>query len=191
MPAASEIGGVATNGMSLYARNGKNSNSAILCEVYPSDFYDGILGGVELQREIERKAYILGGGDYSAPVQTLGDYFDCKKTRKFGRVLPTYERNLFADLNDIYPSTINESLKIGIDDINNRLKGFSSSDAVLTGAETRSSSPIRITRGADYASVSVPNLYPCGEGCGYAGGIMSAAVDGIKIAVAIAEKYRI
>lgn len=191
MPAASEIGGVATNGMSLYARNGKNSNSAILCEVYPSDFYDGILGGVELQREIERKAYILGGGDYSAPVQTLGDYFDCKKTRKFGRVLPTYERNLFADLNGIYPSTINESLKIGIDDINNRLKGFSSSDAVLTGAETRSSSPIRITRGADYASVSVPNLYPCGEGCGYAGGIMSAAVDGIKIAVAIAEKYRI
>ena len=189
IPSASEYGGVVTNGMSLYARDGINSNSAILCEIYTSDFYDGVLGGVELQREIERKAFLLGGGDYSAPVQKLEDFFAMKRTEKFGSVCPTYERNTPSDLNELFPHVVTESIKIGIADMNNKLKGFASPDAVLTGVETRSSSPIRILRGENMVSLSVGNLYPCGEGCGYAGGITSAAVDGIKVAAAIAEKY--
>ena len=190
VPAASEAGGVVTNGMSLYARDGENSNSAVLCEIIPADFYDGVLGGVELQRKIERKAFELGGKDYSAPVQRLGDYFNGEASARLGSVKPTYGRVTTADLNGIFPKIVNDCLKTGILDMNTKLKGFADGDAVLTGAETRSSSPIRITRDKDFISVSVPNLYPCGEGCGYAGGIMSAAVDGIKIAMAIAEKYR-
>ena len=190
MSAASENGGVVTNGMSLYARNGENSNSAILCEVYPSDFLDGVLGGVELQRQIERCAYDIGGNDYSAPVQKLGDYFNGVKSVSVNSVYPTYNRYRLADLNGIYPKAINDCIKIGIADMNNKLKGFANENAILTAAETRSSSPVRILRGERLNSISVDNLYPCGEGCGYAGGIMSAAIDGIKVATAIAEKYR-
>ncbi len=189
MPSASEEGGVVTNGMSLYARDGVNSNSAVLCEVYPSDFLDGTLGGVELQRRLERSAFALGGGDYKAPVQTLGDFFsDRRSTRVFG-VKPTYSRgyvetNLGAEM----PKFMRENLKIGIADMDRRLKGFACSEAVLTGFETRSSSPIRILRGENFQSSFAENFYPCGEGCGYAGGIMSAAVDGIKAATAISEE---
>ena len=189
IPSASEPGGVVTNGMSLYARDGVNSNSAVLCEIYPSDFYEGVLGGVELQREIERKAFVLGGSDYSAPVQKLEDFYAMKRTDKFGKVLPTYERNTPSDLNGLFPQVVTESIKIGISDMENKLKGFSYGDAVLTGAETRSSSPVRILRDDNMVSPTVCNLYPCGEGCGYAGGITSAAVDGIKVAAVIAEKY--
>lgn len=189
IPSASEPGGVVTNGMSLYARDGVNSNSAVLCEIYPSDFYEGVLGGVELQREIERKAFVLGGSDYSAPVQKLEDFYAMKRTDKFGKVLPTYERNTPSDLNGLFPQIVTESIKIGISDMENKLKGFSYGDAVLTGAETRSSSPVRILRDDNMVSPTVCNLYPCGEGCGYAGGITSAAVDGIKVAAVIAEKY--
>ena len=190
MSAASEEGGVVTNGMSLYERDGENSNSAILCEVYPSDFLNGVLGGVELQRLIESRAYNAGGNDYSAPVQKLGDFFDGLKSSSVNNVVPTYERYRFADLNCIYPNVISKCLKIGIVDMDNKLKGFADKNAILTAAETRSSSPVRILRGEKLNSLSVDNLYPCGEGCGYAGGIMSAAIDGIKVATAIAEKYR-
>ncbi len=189
IPSASEIGGVVTNGMSLYARDEVNSNSAVLCEIYPSDFYEGVLGGVELQREIERKAFLLGGSDYSAPTQKLEDFYAIRRTERFGSVRPTYERNMPSDLNGLFPPVVTESIKTGISDMNNKLKGFSCGDAVLTGVETRSSSPVRILRGDDMVSPTVGNLYPCGEGCGYAGGITSAAVDGIKVAAAIAEKY--
>ena len=189
MPAASESGGVVTNGMSLFSRSGENANSAVLCEVYPLDFCEGVLGGVELQRKIERATYALGGGDYSAPVQTLGDFFADKPTNALGGVKPTYPRYTGANLNSVYPSAIINAIKTGLTDMDKKLKGFASAEAILTGAETRSSSPIRILRDDKMRSLSADNLYPCGEGCGYAGGIMSAAVDGIKTAMAICEKY--
>lgn len=190
MPSASEEEGVVTNGMSLYARDGENSNSAVLCEIYPSDFYDGVLGGVELQRQVERAAFTLGGGDYSAPVQKLSDFFNDTPTRNLGNVRPTYERFNRTQLGGIYPKPVIDAIKTGVKDMDRRLRGFACGDAILTAPETRSSSPVRVLRGERFNSVSAENLYPCGEGCGYAGGIMSAATDGIKIASAIAEKYR-
>lgn len=190
MPSASEEGMVVTNGMSLYARNGENANSAVLCEIYPTDFYDGTLGGVELQRELEKAAFRLGGGDYKAPVQTVKDFFENRRSNAFSRVKPTYSRGYeFSDLSEGLPEFMSENLKIGIKDMDGKLKGFAADGAVLTGFETRSSSPVRILRGENMQSVNVENLYPCGEGCGYAGGIMSAAVDGIKTAIAIAAKF--
>ncbi len=190
MPSASEEGMVVTNGMSLYARDGENANSAVLCEIYPTDFYDGTLGGVELQRELEKAAFRLGGGDYKAPVQTVKDFFENRRSNAFSRVKPTYSRGYeFSDLSEGLPEFMSENLKIGIKDMDGKLKGFAADGAVLTGFETRSSSPVRILRGENMQSVNVENLYPCGEGCGYAGGIMSAAVDGIKTAIAIAEKF--
>ena len=190
MPSASEEGMVVTNGMSLYARDGENANSAVLCEIYPTDFYDGTLGGVELQRELEKAAFRLGGGDYKAPVQTVKDFFENRRSNAFSRVKPTYSRGYeFSDLSEGLPEFMSENLKIGIKDMDGKLKGFAADGAVLTGFETRSSSPVRILRGENMQSVNVENLYPCGEGCGYAGGIMSAAVDGIKTAIAIAAKF--
>ncbi len=190
MPSASEEGMVVTNGMSLYARDGENANSAVLCEIYPTDFYDGTLGGVELQRELEKAAFRLGGGDYKAPVQTVKDFFENRRSTAFSRVKPTYSRGYeFSDLSEGLPEFMSENLKIGIKDMGGKLKGFAADGAVLTGFETRSSSPVRILRGENMQSVNVENLYPCGEGCGYAGGIMSAAVDGIKTAIAIAAKF--
>lgn len=190
MPSASEEGMVVTNGISLYARDGENANSAVLCEIYPTDFYDGTLGGVELQRELEKAAFRLGGGDYKAPVQTVKDFFENRRSNAFSRVKPTYSRGYeFSDLSEGLPEFMSENLKIGIKDMDGKLKGFAADGAVLTGFETRSSSPVRILRGENMQSVNVENLYPCGEGCGYAGGIMSAAVDGIKTAIAIAAKF--
>ena len=190
MPSASEEGMVVTNGMSLYARDGENANSAVLCEIYPTDFYDGTLGGVELQRELEKAAFRLGGGDYKAPVQTVKDFFENRRSNAFSRVKPTYSRGYeFSDLSEGLPEFMSENLKIGIKDMDGKLKGFAADGAVLTGFETRSSSPVRILRGENMQSVNVENLYPCGEGCGYAGGIMSAAMDGIKTAIAIAAKF--
>ena len=174
MPSASEENMVVTNGMSLYARDGENSNSAVLCEIYPADFSDGI----------------LGGGDYKAPVQTLGDFFSGRRSDRLFAVKPTYSRGYeLSDLNEGLPEFISENLKIGIKDMGGKLKGFDSPEAVITGFETRSSCPLRITRGDNLESVGVENLYPCGEGCGYAGGIMSAAADGIKVAMKIGEKF--
>ncbi len=190
MPSASEEGMAVTNGMSLYARDGENSNSAVLCEVYPTDFYEGVLGGAELQREIERAAFRLGGGDYKAPVQTVKDFFAGRRSEAIYAVKPTYSRGYeFSELGLGVPKFISENLKIGIKDMDGKLKGFASDEAVLTGYETRSSSPVRILRGENSESVSTENLFPCGEGCGYAGGIMSAAVDGIRTAIAVSEKF--
>ena len=190
MPSASEEGGVVTNGMSCYKRDGVNSNSAVLCEVYPEDFMDGVLGGVELQRSLERLAFLSAGGDYSAPVQTFKDFLNGEVKTPFTTVKPTYSAGFTPfDLNKILPKYISESLKIGITDMGNKLKGFDSPYSVLTGVETRSSSPVRILRQQNGSSTTVENVYPSGEGCGYAGGIMSAAVDGIKTAFNLIEKY--
>ena len=190
MPSTSEDGGVVTNGMSNYLRDGVNSNSAVLCEVYPEDFKEGVLGGVELQRELERLAFKSAGGNYSAPVQTFKDFCDGGVKTPFTTVKPTYSAGFEQiDLNKILPKYISESLKIGIDDMGRKLKCFNMPSAVLTGVETRSSSPVRVLRQEDGTSPLCNNVYPSGEGCGYAGGIMSASVDGIKTACKIIQKY--
>lgn len=187
MPATSEEGGVVTNGMSNYQRDGVNANSALIAQVSRADFDgDYPLAGVEFQRKIERAAYEAGGKNYSAPVQLVGDFLQDKESSKFGEIFPTYGAGTaFADLRKVLPVSVTNALKAGILDMDRRMKGFARADAVLTGAETRTSSPVRIERGEDMQSVSVQKLYPCGEGAGYAGGITSSAADGLRVADAI------
>ena len=189
VPAASEANGVVTNGMSNYARDGQNANSAVIAQVYAKDFGNTVYGGMNFQRELERLAFKEGGGDYSAPFQTLGDFLACKKTTSFGCVKPSYPFVKPTDLNIIFPSHISQALRKAFVDMDKRLRGFADKEAVLTGPETRTSSPIRIDRNELLCSVSADGLYPCGEGAGYAGGITSAAVDGLRVAEAIFKKY--
>lgn len=191
IPSASEEGMVVTNGMSNYLRNNKNSNSAIIAQITKSDFAsDKPLSGVDFQREIEKKAFILGGENYNAPVQKVGDFLKNKPSNNCGAVVPSFLGGVkYTRLNDIYPQNVTSALQKSIVDMERRLKGFSNSDAVLTGVETRTSSPVRIVRDENLQSVSVKGLYPCGEGCGYAGGITSASADGIMVANKIIEKY--
>ena len=183
--AASEEGGVVTNGMSFSDRAGENANSAVLVTVQPKDFpYPGALGGVRWQREIEEKAYQAAGG-YRAPAQRFGDFLAGRPSTCEGTVRPTYLPGVaWCDLHDILPQRITDNLKLGIQDLDKRLKGFADPDAVLTGPETRSSSPVRIVRDEN-GQTSLRGLYPAGEGAGYAGGIMSAAVDGMEAAEAV------
>lgn len=187
MPAASEEGGVVTNGMSNYARDGENANSALIAAVRAADFEDdGPLAGVQFQRKIERAAFLAGGGNYAAPVQRVEDFLRDKVSSRFGEVLPTYAAGTaFADMREVLPAPIISTLKNAILDMDRRLKGFAAPDALLTAVESRTSSPVRIERGEDLQSVSVENLYPCGEGAGYAGGITSSAADGLRVAEAI------
>lgn len=185
---ASEKNSIVTNGMSYYNRNDHNSNSAVVVSVDRKDFLPGSLGGINFQREIEKKAFLCTGG--AAPVQRLRDFLDNKKTKNFGRVLPSYTGKIEKfDLNQIMKSNINDSIKIGLLNFDKKLKGFIFDDAILTGVETRTSSPVRILRDSNMQSVNCKNLYPIGEGAGYAGGIMSAAVDGMRVAEAIVKKY--
>lgn len=178
---ASEQGGIVTNGYSNFARNGKNANSAVLVNVPP--FTDNPLAGMYLQRKIEQDAFTLGGGDYSAPCQLVSDFLDSKSSNEFGNVLPTYPLGVkLTDISKCLPDFITESLRYGIRLIDHKMKGFAAPDALLTAPETRSSSPVQITRNENGVS-SVFGLYPTGEGSGYAGGIMSSAVDGIKSAL--------
>ena len=183
--AASEEGGVVTNGMSFSDRAGENANSAVLVTVQPKDFpYPGALGGVQWQREIEEKAYRLSGS-YQAPAQRFGDFLEGRPSTGQGSVRPTYLPGVhWCDLHEVLPPIITENLKKGIVDLDQRMAGFASADAVLTGPETRSSSPVRILRGPD-GQAQLLGLYPAGEGAGYAGGIMSAAVDGMEAAEAV------
>lgn len=182
--AQSEENTVVTNGMSNFARDNNNSNSALLVNVYPEDFgTDDVLGGIEFQRKIEKQAFLCGGADYSAPVQRVGDFLNNRNSECFGDVLPSYKPGTkFSKLDDFLPHYVTDALREGIINMNKKLKGFAHHDAVLTGAETRSSSPVRITRDDTMQSISLKGLYPCGEGAGYAGGIISAAVDGIRCA---------
>lgn len=189
--AASEEGLLCTNGMSTFARDKKNANSALLVSVTPKDFKsEDVLAGIALQRDIERKAFLAGGGNYKAPVQKVDDFLKKRRTTSLGTVLPSYTAgHTYSDLHSCLPPFITDAMKQGILQMDNRLKGFANGNAVLTGVETRSSSPVRILRNEQFESVSVRGLYPCGEGAGYAGGIVSAAVDGIKCAEALLTAY--
>ena len=191
IPSSSEEEGVVTNGMSEYARDGINANSALVVQVKKEDFgSEHPLAGVAFQRKLERSAYRAGGGGYRAPVQLVGDFLAGRESYYFGGVRPTYAAGTsFAPVEAYLPSALAESLKAGILDMNGKLAGFADYDAVLTGVESRTSSPVRILRGEDLQAAGIGGLYPCGEGCGYAGGIMSAAADGIRVAYAIARKY--
>ena len=188
--AASEEGGVVTNGMSNSDRGGENANAALLVTVRPEDFpYPGPLGGMVWQREIEERAYRVANG-YRAPAQTLGDFLAGKPSTGPGEVKPTYRPGVtWCDLNTVLPETITKSMKQALPGLENRLHGFADPNAVLTAPETRSSSPVRILRGEDRQS-KLRGLYPAGEGAGYAGGIMSAAIDGMLCAEQILEEIR-
>ena len=182
--AASEPGGVVTNGMSLSDRAGENSNSGLLANVFPTDLPgDDVLAGVALQRECERAAFAAGGGGYVAPAQLVGDFLCGEASSAGGSVVPTYPRGVaWGSIDGCLPPYIVETLRAAIPRMARHLHGFDAADAVLTGVETRSSSPVRVTRGDDGQSVSTRGLWPVGEGAGYAGGIMSAATDGILAA---------
>ena len=184
MPSSSEEGGVVTNGMSNFARDERNANAALIAQVRQSDFgAEHPLAGVEFQRKLERAAYLAGGADYHAPAQTVGDFLRGRVSDGWGKVTPSYAAGTnFADLNSILPMGVCDSLKLAIVDMDRRLKGFADPEAVLTGVESRTSSPVRIERDDDLQSVSVKGLFPCGEGAGYAGGITSAAADGLRVA---------
>ena len=187
--AASERGMLCVNGMSDYARDGVNADSAVVCQVKKSDFPQTPLGGLEFQRDAERKAYLAGGGDYVAPVQLAEDFIKGSESLCLGDVTPSYPRGYkFADLSALYPEVVVSALRLGLKEMDQRLCGFSSRGAILTGVETRTSSPVRVTRGTNRQSVNVKNLYPCGEGCGYAGGITSAAADGVLTARSIIDE---
>ena len=194
VPSASEIGMVVTNGMSEYKRDKINANSALLVTVDQRDFgSDHPLAGIAFQRQLERKAFYLGGRNYNAPVQRVGDFINNQKTVAFGKVLPSYALGVqFANLRGVFNPEINQVLIEAIQSMGHDLKGFDDEDALLTGIESRSSSPVRITRDHEtYQSVSMKHLYPTGEGAGYAGGIVSAAIDGIKVARKILERISI
>ncbi len=187
--AASEKGGVVTNGMSYYDRSGKNANSALLIGINTQDFEsENVLAGVAFQRELEHRAYIEGGSNYYAPVQTAGDVLRGQATRALGKTEPTYKPGVIpSDFRNIFPYYMYESFQLALKEMDKKIKGFACEDALMTAVESRSSSPVRILRGKDCNSLNVKGLIPCGEGCGYAGGIMSAAVDGIKCAESIIE----
>ncbi len=189
--AASEAGGVVVNGMSLYARDGENANSALLVNVLPEDFGgEGPLAGVEFQRRWERAAFEAGGGDWRAPAQRVGDFLQNRPSTGPGSVQPSYRPGVkWGSLDGCLPGFVTDSLREALPLLDRKLKGFADPDAVLTGVETRSSSPVRIERDAACRS-NLAGLYPCGEGAGYAGGIMSAAVDGIRCAQALIEEDR-
>ena len=191
MPSSSEEGGVVTNGMSNYARDGENANAALIAQVTRADFdSDHPLAGVEFQRKIERAAYLAGGGNYAAPVQLVGDFLQDKVSSSFGEVRPTYAAGTtFADLRTVLPKPVIETLKGALTDMDRRLHGFANPHAVLTGVESRTSSPVRMERDEKLQSVSVARLYPCGEGAGYAGGITSSAADGLRVATAIYNAF--
>ncbi len=182
---ASQPGGIVTNGMSLHARGGANANAALLVGVTAEDFADDHpLAGFTLQRQIEKAAFAAGGGDFRAPAQRVEDFLRQRETRAFGSVTPTYRPGVTpADLRAVLPDFIVRDLRYAIPRMNGILSGFALPDAVLTGAETRSSSPVRLPREKDGRAVGLDGLYPCGEGAGYAGGIMSAATDGIQAAL--------
>lgn len=185
--ATSEEHQVVTNGMSQYSRNERNANSAVVVGVNPSDYPDHPLAGIEFQRQLERKAYLMGGSNYDAPAQKVGDFLNGKRSAEVGHVKPSFKPGIkLTNLEELLPDFCIEAIREAIPEFNKKIKGFSLDDALLTGVETRTSAPISIKRGKDFQSVNTKGLYPAGEGAGYAGGIMSAAIDGIKVAEAIA-----
>ena len=190
--AATEPGGVVVNGMSNRARNGKNANAALAVTVRPDDYGNTVDTAVEYQRNLERLAFSAGGGNFFAPCQTVGDFMIGKSGSEPTKVLPSYMggKVKMTDLSSVLPCYVSEELRRGISSFSGKLKGFDVPYALLTGVETRTSSPIRMPRESDLSAKGHDLVYPCGEGAGYAGGIMSAAVDGIKTAKKIIEKFR-
>ncbi|MDD2956276.1 MAG: hypothetical protein PHD67_08170 [Oscillospiraceae bacterium] len=190
VPAASEEGGVVTNGMSEYARDGKNANAALVVSVGPEDYGSSPWDGVAFQQELERRAFALGGGNFRAPAQTAGLFLEGKPGLALGRVEPSYALRVEpCGFDRLFPGEVTRMLREGLLRFGRKLPGFAGADTVLTGVETRTSSPLRILRGEDLEAPGFGGLYPCGEGAGYAGGIVSAAVDGIRAAQALMEKW--
>lgn len=185
--ATSEAGHVVTNGMSQYSRNERNANSGIVVGITPEDYPGHSLAGIEFQRRLEAHAFELGGKTYKAPGQLVGDFLAKRPSVALGAVQPSYTPGVhLCDLSSALPGYAIEAIREAILAFDKKIKGFAMHDAVLTGVETRTSSPVRIKRNADYQSLNTKGLYPAGEGAGYAGGILSAAVDGIKVAEALA-----
>jgi uncharacterized protein len=188
--ATSEVGRVVTNGMSQYSRNERNANSGIVVGINPEeDFPGGPLAGIELQEALESRAYELGGADYCAPGQLVGDFVRGKASKEFGEVQPSYKPGVrLGDLAPSLPAYAIDAIREALPEFGKQIRGFDRDDAVLTGVETRTSSPVRITRDHEsLQSMNLRGLYPAGEGAGYAGGILSAGVDGIKVAEALAK----
>ncbi len=189
--AASEDGGVVVNGMSRYARDGKNANSAVCVSVRPVDHGGTPESAIAFQRRLERAAYVAGGADYSAPIQTVGDFLGHTKGQAPTTVQPTYRNGCvrLASMDDILPDFVCRELRLGLVSFERKLTGFSSPDAILSGVETRTSAPVRLLRTEAMTSLGRDRIYPCGEGAGYAGGITSAAVDGLRVAQAIMKRF--
>jgi len=189
--ATSEPNRVVTNGMSQYSRNERNANAGIVVGISPEDFPGGVaagpLAGIALQEELESRAYVLGGSNYQAPAQLVGDFIAGRPSTALGSVEPSYKPGvLLGDLAPSLPAYAIEAMREALPAFDKQIKEFALPDAVLTGVETRTSSPLRITRGENYQSLNIRGLYPAGEGAGYAGGIMSAGIDGIRVAEALA-----
>lgn len=187
---ASEEGGALTNGMSYHARDGKNANAAVVVSVDGNDFDQDPLKAIAFQRQLERAAYKAGGGGYTAPAETMQSFLQGQGRLDLKRIQPTYDRGVTAcDLGSLLPDQLAQTLRTGLLAFERKLHGYTCADAVLTGLETRTSSPVRLMRDESFQCTALRGLYPCGEGAGYAGGIVSAAVDGLRCARAIIEKY--
>jgi uncharacterized FAD-dependent dehydrogenase len=189
--AASEEGRLVTNGMSQYSRKERNANAGIVVGVTPEDFPGDArtnpLAGIALQRHWEEKAFIAGGSSWMAPAQLVGDFLAQRPSTELRSVTPSYKPGVtMTDLTVCLPDYATAAMREALQAFGRQIQGFSMEDAVMTGVETRTSSPVRMTRGQDFQSLNVKGLYPAGEGAGYAGGILSAAVDGIKVAEAVA-----
>ena len=189
--AASETGGVVTNGMSYAARDGRNANSGIIVQVNPQDLGGAPFCGVEFQQKLEKAAFRLGGGDYSAPAERVADFLAGNEPQAFAGVTPTYRPQAVPrDLRKCLPGTVRKGIAEGLIAFGRQIKGFDMGDAVLTAPETRTSAPVRIMRDEAGEATRLRGLYPVGEGAGYAGGIVSAAVDGVKAAERLIALYR-
>jgi len=190
--AASEIGGVVTNGMSLYNRASGIANSALVVNVTPEDFGGGILDGIHFQRKYEQLAFSCGGSNYHAPIQTVGDFVAGTTGSTVCKVKPSYRPGVVAaDLRQCLPDFVTDTLAQALPEFERKIKGFAHPEVIMTGVETRTSAPVRIIRKNDYISLNTEGFYPIGEGAGYAGGIMSAALDGLNSAIAIIKQYKI
>lgn len=193
--AASEENSVVVNGMSEHSRSGVNSNSAVVCSVFKEDYGASPIKAIEFQRKIERLAFISGGSNYSAPIITVGDFLNGECKKEPYEVFPTYRGGEFTRLaspSEYLPSFVTNSISNALLDFDKKIKGFASHGAILTGAETRTSAPIRILRDSNTRlAIGKDNIYPVGEGAGYAGGITSAAIDGIKTAISVIKRYKI
>ena len=188
--ATSEPGRVVTNGMSQYSRNERNANAGIVVAINPEpDYPGGPLAGVALQEALESQAYVLGGRDYCAPGQLVGDFLRGSASTKLGEIIPSYQPGVkLGDLSQALPPYAIDAIREALPEFGKQIRGFDREDAILTAVESRTSSPVRITRdGESLQSLNVRGLYPCGEGAGYAGGILSAGVDGIRVAEAVAR----